>query len=299
MAMVKSKNVGSRIFNVVNCLFFAAIMIVCILPVWHVFCASFSNASWVMNQSGMIWHVQDFNLTGYKLVFADNNIWTGYLNTFIYVIGTTALGMFLTVMAAYALSRKDFIWANPLMLIISFTMLFSGGLVPSYIMWTTTFHIKNTIWAYILPNFLLGAFNIILVRTFFSTSIPNDIYEAAKIDGAGYPTIYWKIVLPLGKPILVTIGLFAGLSYWNDWTNGLYYVNQSDMLSIQALLNRMIQDIQALAAHSTADSGALMQIPQVSIRMAIAFVAILPILLVYPFLQKYFASGIMLGAVKG
>ena len=166
-------------------------------------------------------------------------------------------------------------------------------------MWTTTFHIKNTIWAYILPNFLLGAFNIILVRTFFSTSIPNDIYEAAKIDGAGYPTIYWKIVLPLGKPILVTIGLFAGLSYWNDWTNGLYYVNQSDMLSIQALLNRMIQDIQALAAHSTADSGALMQIPQVSIRMAIAFVAILPILLVYPFLQKYFASGIMLGAVKG
>ena len=178
-------------------------------------------------------------------------------------------------------------------------MLFSGGLVPSYIMWTTTFHIKNTIWAYILPNFLLGAFNIILVRTFFSTSIPNDIYEAAKIDGAGYPTIYWKIVLPLGKPILVTIGLFAGLSYWNDWTNGLYYVNQSDMLSIQALLNRMIQDIQALAAHSTADSGALMQIPQVSIRMAIAFVAILPILLVYPFLQKYFASGIMLGAVKG
>ena len=166
-------------------------------------------------------------------------------------------------------------------------------------MWTTTFHIKNTIWAYILPNFLLGAFNIILVRTFFSTSLPNDIYEAAKIDGAGYPTIYWKIVLPLGKPILVTIGLFAGLSYWNDWTNGLYYVNQSDMLSIQALLNRMIQDIQALAAHSTADSGALMQIPQVSIRMAIAFVAILPILLVYPFLQKYFASGIMLGAVKG
>ena len=103
----------------------------------------------------------------------------------------------------------------------------------------------------------------------------------------------------MGKPILVTIGLFAGLSYWNDWTNGLYYVNQSDMLSIQALLNRMIQDIQALAAHSTADSGALMQIPQVSIRMAIAFVAILPILLVYPFLQKYFAKGVMVGAVKG
>ena len=178
-------------------------------------------------------------------------------------------------------------------------MLFSGGLVPSYIMWTTVFGIRNSLWAYIFPNFLLGAFNVILVRTFFTTSIPTDIYEAANIDGAGYMTIYWKIVLPLGKPILVTIGLFTGLTYWNDWTNGLYYINKSSMFSIQTLLNRMIQDIQALAAHSTANSGALMQIPQVSIRMAIAFVAILPILLVYPFLQKYFASGIMLGAVKG
>ncbi len=158
---------------------------------------------------------------------------------------------------------------------------------------------KKYLVAYILPNFLLGAFNIILMRTFFTTGIPADLYEAAKIDGASYLTIYKKIVLPLGKPILVTVGLFTGLSYWNDWTNGLYYISKSEMLSIQALLNRMIQDIQALAAQSTADSGSLMQIPQVSIRMAIAFVAILPILIVYPFLQKYFASGIMLGAVKG
>ena len=127
MAMVKNKSTGSRIFNVCNILFFALIMIVCILPVWHVFCASFSNASWVMNQQGLIWRIEGFNFNGYKLVFTNNNIWTGYLNTFIYVIGTTVLGMFLTVMAAYALSRKDFIWANPLMLIISFTMLFSGG----------------------------------------------------------------------------------------------------------------------------------------------------------------------------
>ena len=146
----------------------------------------------------------------------------------------------------------------------------------------------------------MGAFNVILVRTFFNTSIPTDLYEAAKIDGAGYGTIFIKVVLPLGKPILVTIGLFSGLNYWNDWTNGLYYVSQSSMFSVQTLLNRMILDIQALTANaSVGGSGALMQIPQVSIRMAIAFVAILPILIVYPFLQKYFASGIMLGAVKG
>ena len=132
MAMVKNRSTGSRIFNVCNIAFFALVMIVCILPVWHVFCASFSNASWVMNQRGLIWHIEGFTFNGYQLVFNDNSIWTGYLNTFIYVIGTTVLGMFLTVMAAYALSRKDFIWANPLMLIISFTMLFSGGIVTLY-----------------------------------------------------------------------------------------------------------------------------------------------------------------------
>lgn len=161
MAMVKSKNIGSRVFNVANCLFFAIIMIVCILPVWHVFCASFSDAGWVMNQTGLIWHVEKFNLTGYKLVFADNNIWTGYLNTFIYVIATTILGMFLTVMAAYALSRKDFIWANPLMLIISFTMLFSGGIVTLYILVTQTLGMYDSRWALILPN-CMSAFYLIL-----------------------------------------------------------------------------------------------------------------------------------------
>ena len=182
---------------------------------------------------------------------------------------------------------------------VFFTMLFNGGLVPSYIMWTTMIGVKNTIWAYILPNFLMSAFNVILMRTYFRTSIPITLYEAAQVDGATYFRVYRSLVVPLGKPIFVTVGLFAGLGYWNDWTNGLYYITKSNMLSIQALLNKMIQDIQALASLSTADSGALLSLPAVSIRMAIAFVAILPILIIYPFLEKYFASGIMLGAVKG
>ena len=137
------------------------------------------------------------------------------------------------------------------------------------------------------------------MRTYFRTSIPSTLYEAAQVDGATYFRVYRSLVIPLGKPIFVTVGLFSGLGYWNDWTNGLYYITKSNMLSIQALLNKMIQDIQALASMSTADSGALLALPAVSIRMAIAFVAILPILIIYPFLEKYFASGIMLGAVKG
>jgi putative aldouronate transport system permease protein len=220
------------------------------------------------------------------------------ITIFVTVIGTVST-LLLTSLVAFPLSLRDLPGRNVISFYIFLTMLFSGGLVPSYIMWTTVFHIKNTIWAYIFPNFLLSAFNIILVRTYFQTSIPVDIYNAAKIDGAGYFTIYWKIVLPLGKPILVTISLFSGLAYWNDWTNGLYYISESRLLSIQALLNRMIQDIQALMANSAADSGALMRIPQVSVRMAIAFVAVFPVLIAYPFLQKYFESGIMLGAVKG
>ena len=131
------------------------------------------------------------------------------------------------------------------------------------------------------------------------TSIPDALYEAARIDGAGYMRIFFQIVLPLGKPILVTIGLFSGLGFWNDWNNGLYYVSRSEMFTIQVLLNRMIQDIQALASNQNATGNAVLNLPTVSIRMAIAFVAILPILVIYPFLQKYFASGIALGAVKG
>ncbi len=227
------------------------------------------------------------------------SVFRAYSITIIVTIIGTMGSLLLTSMVAFPLSLKELPGKKYISFYVFFTMLFSGGLVPSYIMWTTKFGIKNTIWAYIIPNFLLSAFNIILVRTYFSTNIPNEIYESAKIDGAGYMRIYGKIVLPLGKPILVTVGLFAGLAYWNDWTNGLYYISKSELLSIQALLNRMIRDIQALQAQSTIDSGSLMRVPQVSIRMAIAFVAIIPILIIYPFLQKYFASGIMLGAVKG
>lgn len=275
------------------------VTLIMVLPLLLLFMSSITDENTLV-ANGYSFFPQKFSLSAYQYIMTNSaTVFRAYgITILVTVLGTTG-NLLLASLMAFPLSLKELPGRRIFSFYVFFTMLFSGGLVPSYIMWTSTFGIKNTLWAYILPNFLLGAFNIILIRTFFSTSIPADLYEAAKIDGAGYLTIYGKIVLPLGKPILVTIALFSGLAYWNDWTNGLYYVNKSEMLSIQALLNRMIQDIQALAAHSTANSGALMQIPQVSIRMAIAFVAILPILIVYPFLQKYFASGIMLGAVKG
>jgi putative aldouronate transport system permease protein len=270
-----------------------------VLPLILLFMSSVTDEK-VLITNGYSLFPAKFSLYAYKYIITNSaSVFRAYgITILVTAIGTTAC-VLLTSLVAYPLSLRDLPGRNIISFYIFFTMLFSGGLVPSYIMWTQVFHIKNTIWAYVFPNFLLSAFNIILVRTYFTTSIPVDMYDAAKIDGAGYLLIYRRIVLPLGKPILVTIGLFSGLAYWNDWTNGLYYISQSRMLSIQALLNRMIQDVQALLANSTASSSALMQIPQVSIRMAIAFVAVLPILMVYPFLQKYFASGIMLGAVKG
>jgi len=290
---------GLKVYQVIINIILILVTLAMILPLVLLFMSSITEESTLI-VNGYSFFPEKLSLEAYEYIMQNaTTVFRAYgITILVTVIGTLG-NLLLTSMLAYPLSLKELPGRKVISFYVFFTMLFSGGLVPSYIMWTTKFGIKNTIWAYILPNFLMSAFNIILVRTYFSTNIPVDIYESAKIDGAGYMRIYWKIALPLGKPILVTVGLFAGLAYWNDWTNGLYYINKSELLSIQTLLNRMIRDIQALQAQSTIDSGSLMKVPQVSIRMAIAFVAIIPILIIYPFLQKYFASGIMIGAVKG
>lgn len=212
----------------------------------------------------------------------------------------TAGNTLLSVLLAYPLSLKDLPFKRAITFYVFFTMMFNGGLVPSYLMWSGTFHINNTIWAYIMPGFLMSAMNVLLIRTFFANSIPDALFEAAQIDGASQFRIFGTIVLPLGKPILVAMGLFAGLGYWNDWTNGLYYVRDTNLYGIQNLLNKMITDIKVLSSGmSGGGSVAAANIPSASVRMVIAFVAMVPILCCYPFLQKYFAKGIAIGAVKG
>lgn len=303
MAMVKSKAKGSRIFNFCNILFFALIMIVCILPVWHVFCASFSNASWVMNQRGLIWYIKDFTLNGYQLVFNDNSIWTGYLNTFIYVISTTVLGMFLTVMAAYALSRKDFIWANPLMLIISFTMLFSGGIVTLYILVTQTLNMYDSRWALILPN-CMSAFYLILVRTAMQ-NVPDSLEESAMLDGAGRFTILFQIMLPLIKATLATVILYYVIGNWNSWFNAMIYIRSEDKKPLQLILKELLVDtnsssnanvdISVLASGESGDAVLYKQL----MKYCTIMVSTVPMFIFYPFIQKYFESGVMIGAIKG
>ena len=212
----------------------------------------------------------------------------------------TLVNVLLSALMAYPLSVRNLPGRKALNFFVFFTMLFNGGIVPSYLMWTS-FGIKDTIFAQLLPNFLVSAWNVMMIRTFFTTSIPESLYEAAEIDGATQLQIFKSIVIPLGKPILVTMGTFAGLTYWNDWTNGLYYlVKRQNLYKVQNLLNQMVSNIQYLATSSNSNvTAASSALPSTAIQMAIAFVAILPIMLIFPFFQKYYSKGLTLGGVKG
>ncbi len=300
--MVRNRAVGSRIVNGINVVFFALVIVVCILPVWHVICASFSDAGWVMNQTGLIWRIEKFNVNGYKLVFADSRIWTGYLNTLIYVFGTTALGMFLTVMAAYALSRKDFLWASPIMFLISFTMLFSGGIVPLYILVTQNLGLFDNRLALILPG-CMSAFYLILVRTALQ-NVPDSLEESAMLDGAGRFTILFQIMLPLIKATMATVILYYIIGNWNSWFSAMIYLRSKDKYPLQLVLKEILVttsnsntnvDISVLGSGDSADAILYKQL----VKYCTIVVSTVPMFIFYPFVQKYFESGVMIGAIKG
>lgn len=240
-----------------------------------------------------------FSLDAYRYIAREwAQIGNAYLVTIVVTAAGTILSLLLISMAGYALSQREVPGLRLIFLLILITMLFNGGVVSSYIIYSNMFHIKNTIWALLFPNLLLNGFNLVLVRNYMQHSIPIELQEAAQIDGASVPGIYLRIIMPLSKPILATVGLLTAIAYWNDWTNGLYFITDSKLYSVQLLLNQMNNNVQYLASHS--ELGAAQQsIPGTSMRMAIAVVGILPILILYPFFQKYFEKGITMGAVKG
>ena len=222
--------------------------------------------------------------------------------TFLVTLVGTLANLFMTITLAYPLARPGVRGRNVIAFLVFFALLFNGGLVPTYIMYTQVFHIRDTIYALLIPSFLMSPFNVILMRNYFKTNIPDAILEAAKLDGAKETQTLVQVVLPMSTPILGTIGLMAGLAYWNDWTNGLYYlVKRTDLYSIQNVLTNMLNNVQFLKSASQMQGVNLElgSIPSVGIRMAIAVVAIVPVMLVYPFLQKSFVKGIVIGGVKG
>ena len=275
------------------------LMVACVIaPFLLLFSSSLTEESTLVAR-GYSFFPRKFSAASYAYILrSGQSILKAYgISILITAVGTL-VHVFLAALMAYPLSVKNLPGRTLLNFYVFFTMLFNGGIVPAYLMWSGTFHIKDTLWAQLLPNLLLSAWNVMMIRTYFSTSIPDALYEAAEIDGAPQFTIFRQIVLPLGKPILVTMGTFAGLAYWNDWTNGLYYIVQNK--DIQNLLNNMVQNIQYLAQSSNSNvSGAAAAIPTTGVQMAIAFVAILPIMLIFPTFSKYYSKGIALGAVKG
>ena len=272
----------------------------CIIPFILLVMSSITDESSLL-KNGYSFFPAKFSLDAYKTLLVDSrSIVRGYIiSIFVTVVGTFA-NLALTTLFAYPLSRKDLPKKGFFAFVIFFTMLFNGGLVPSYMMWTGVFHIKNTLAALIVPNLMMGAFYVIMMRTYFTTNIPDAVLEAARIDGAGEFKILLRVVLPMSKPIIATLALLVGLNYWNDWLNGLYYINNDQYYSIQVLLNKMLLDVQYLM--SGAAGGALTQnitLPATGIKMAVAVMGVFPVLVIYPFFQKYFVKGIVIGAVKG
>jgi putative aldouronate transport system permease protein len=239
----------------------------------------------------------------YRYIFQQwSVIGRGYLITVVVTLVGTTLSLAITSMLGYVLSRRDFPAAGWMTIAVVITILFNGGLVPTYLMYTRYLGLKNSLLALLIPGLLMNGFNVFLMRTYYRTSIPMALIEASKIDGAGEFFTFLKIVLPLSMPILATVGLLVGLAYWNDWFNGLIYINKPELYSIQLILNTMLQDIQFLINNAmvSGEAGdAIARIPSTSIRMAIAVIGSLPVLLAFPFFQRYFIKGITLGAVKG
>ena len=275
-----------------------------VLPFLLVFVSSITDEN-VLIRNGYSFFPEKISFYAYQYIIRQGDkILRAYGVTILATFLGTILNVAMSALMAYPLSVRTLPYRRGITFFIFFTMLFNGGLVPTYLMYVNYFHIKNTLWALVIPNLLLSANNVLMIRSYYMTSIPDALFEAAKIDGAGHLRIFLSLVLPLGKPILVTMGLFSGLAYWNDWTNGLYYLSGNagqKLYSIQNLLNQMITDIQYLASGKVAGNiGAeVAKLPATSLRMAIAFIAMLPLFIIYPFLQKYFAEGITLGAVKG
>lgn len=256
------------------------LLLICVLPFALMLVASFSSESSIL-RNGYTFTPDGLSLDSYLYLFSSSyNILKAYfVSAFVTILGTF-LGLVLTISLAYPLSRTGMPGKNVIAFFVFFTMLFNGGLIPTYIMWTTVFSIKNTYAAYILPNLLARAFYIMMMRTYFTTSIPESILESARIDGASEFKILLRIVLPLSKPILVTVGLLIGIGYWNDWQNGLYYITETSKFSVQVLLNSMLRAAQATAEMSTAELASA-SIPTNGVRMACAAMGILPMIVSY------------------
>ena len=288
--------------NIIAYTFCTLMALVCLVPFIMVLSGSFSSET-AVTANGLSLLPQDFSLGAYKTVFRDPmTVVRAYATTIILTIVGTVLGLLLQTMTAYVLSRKDFEWRNFFSFFYYFTTLFSGGLVPTYILYTQTLDLQDSYLALLLP-LLFSVYNLLIMKSYIS-AIPDSLIDAAKIDGCGEVRTLFQVIMPLIKPALATVGLFIALAYWNDWYNAMLYIKSDTKYPLQYFLYQQVNNIEAykrlLASNLvSADVVSSMSLPTQTLKMALTIVVTGPIILAFPFVQRYFVQGITIGAVKG
>lgn len=293
--MIQKRGVGSYIFDFVNVVFLTVLSIICLYPFLYVIFVSFSNATELANYSGLVYKPVGFSTAAYEAVFSNKDIYIGYGNTLFYVIVGTIVNIFMTCLAAYGLSRKDFYWKKFLMTMVLITMFFSGGLIPHFLV-IKELGLLNSRWVLILPT-AISTYNLMILKNAFQ-GLPESIEEAAKIDGANDLTILFRIVFPLAIPTIAVLTLYYAVSHWNAWFNAMIYIKDRDLFPLQLFLREILisnSTDQMMGDVATAEKEQISE----TIQYATIIVATVPILCLYPFLQKYFVRGITVGAVKG
>nr|WP_243122262.1 carbohydrate ABC transporter permease [Clostridium thermarum] len=288
------------VFDLIAHIVLLVVAIACLIPFIMVVSGSFSSENAIIKHGfGLL--PKEFSTQAYKLALENPRaILRAYGVTILVTIMGTFLGLFVTAMTSYVLQRKDFEWRNKFSFYFYFTTLFSGGLVPWYILMIKYLHLKNSYLALVLPP-LLSVFNMLVMKSYMS-GIPTAITESAKIDGAGDFTIFFRLILPLIKPALATVGLFTALAYWNDWYNSMLFISDEKKFSLQYFLYKMVNNIEAyktILAQNGVTVNVNMTLPSESLKMALTIIVTGPIILLYPFVQRYFVQGITVGAVKG
>lgn len=297
-ATLIKKTKKDRLFDVINYTLLGIIALVVIYPLYFIVIASFSDPNAVY-EGRVILFPKDISFEGYQKLFQDTAIWTGYLNTIIYTVVGTTINVCLTITAAYALSNKQLPGNRVLSLLITFTMFFSGGLIPSYLL-VKDLNLTNTMWAIILPG-AVGPWNLIVAKAFFQNSIPDELKEAAYLDGCSDFKLFKDIVLPLSKAIIAVITLFYAVGHWNSYFSAMIYLTDEAKYPLQLILRNILIQNEVSANMLTGDATTLAIQQRIAdqIKYGVIIVASAPILAFYPFIQKYFNKGVMLGAVKG
>ncbi|MET3847666.1 carbohydrate ABC transporter permease [Paenibacillus sp. Y412MC10] len=293
--LIESK--GDRIFNIINYFVLILVTLVVLYPLVFVLSASFSDPQTVLRGEMLLWP-KGINLNSYEKIFQNKDIISGFTNTLIYTTLGTAINLVMTILAAYPLSRRDFVGRNGIMALLVFTMFFSGGLIPTYLL-IKNLGMLNTLWVMIIPN-AVSIWNIIIMRTFFQQSIPHELQEAATIDGCSNIQILTRIILPLSMPIIAVTILFYAVGHWNAFFNALLYLTDKDKFPLQLVLREILIQGQTNDMVKMSTESAIKQQREVEgIKYAVLVVANIPVLVLYPFLQRYFVKGVMIGAIKG